>query len=1303
MTKGNPRLYPESPDDVIAKIGEHLRTQSDGAWQVGADTVLGGTVHLFGRLGQIIINRMNEIPEQHFRAFLNEAEIDTLPPRPARAEITFLPAADGPAEIPAPAGTQVATRPAGDLPALIYETEHAITVTPAGLVKCVAVDPIRYSDHTVAAQGAIAERYSAFVGEIERDRILYIGEIPRDDPAGDLMLAFPAAVDRQCVTLSLFFDPQPPAEADAPTMLMSPPTAAPWRIRWLYWDGKAWADLSTSGAHIDPETFEFDQCGASTAARRVNFTNLPDLPPTEANGVTARWLAAQLTGGDTRNCLPTLSDIRIERTIRVSGAQPAQIDAAFAAIQGGKVYVPLDLNSPFQPLGPQPGLLDTFYLRMDEALGKEGATVTVSLTIPDLPEKLSDTRELEKLKIIWEYFSTDGWKELGFSRRGCPDLEQMNFDLTPFPKPTLETNFFTRRKYLEFAVPPEFAGSPLPPPFDAGKAVTDIYTGARYVQFPLPDGCKDLAEELLINGCYTPIPADAPFRDKTCALTTAGIVQFRVPRRDEPNPFARTKVNGQEGFWIRVRLAEGSYNTPRRIRQFPLGPFIDLPPDIHAPVIAQMSATFADYVITHGPARVEVCYSKTDLRWRDLRADLARRRPVQPFTSSVERQALYLGFLPLDPASTRPAFPATAWLELRVDLAEDEAADEAPAVIYQYWNGKDWRVLRTIDGTLGLKRTGYLGFYAPSDHQPHNEFGQRAYWLRVIPQEVAQATAPRPGPILLNTTPAINAESIGEEILGSSNGAKNQQFTLTRAPVLPDVQIEVLEREVSAQDRVADAALPSQAPAAGEDHATWVAWQRVESFYGAGAESRWYVLDQAYGIVLFGDGKAGKIPPPGIDNIRAARSRTHRGQTGNVLPRTITELRSTQGPLANVDRVLNREAAGGGYDTETIDRVKRRGPQVIKHRGRAVAQEDYQWLALEAPGVARVYPLAVTDARGQFQPGWVTLVIVPAPVQGANEKKPVPSRALLNQVRQYVEARALTNLSDIDVTVDGIHLRDPDYVEVSVTATVVTTRPEEGDAVKLAVIERLDAFLHPLTGGPERTGWLLGRDVYLSEVVAEIESVAGVDHVVSLSLAAPSMQSWQVILADVEARHELPAGSQISLIDERVKLIVAEPVARGARLTTLAVYGFKVGDTAWVTRPAADAPPIPVQLATLDQTTGVLGFAAPLDQPLSVAPGLSIQTPDNRLQLPILAWQMETDDDGSERIIGAHVRGFVTGDRVSLVHAEDRGHIQYPLIVRDVIGGGALQRIFIPASYLVCSGSHAIEVSLENNNGDPTA
>ena len=402
--------------------------------------------------------------------------------------------------------------------------------------------------------GEGVEGFPAFAGEIERDRILYLGELPSDKPAEDLMLAFPAQVDRQYVKLSLIFDPQPPEE-DVLAATDLPLEADRWRIRWLYWNGQAWVDLATSGAQITEDLHWFDACGgAPTATSRVDFVNMPDLAPTKVNNTTARWLAVQLTGGATRACLPALQDIQIERTIHTPGAQPASIDAAFAAIQGGKVFVPLKLDSPFEPLGPQPGALDTFYLRMDDALSKAGAIVTVELTIPDLPDELDDTSEMEQLKIVWEYSSKDGWTELGYSCRGCPALEHMDFEehmdlgLTPFPSPVLGTNLFTRQKYLEFAVPSGYGDGPFPRPFDMGKQVTDIYTGARFVQFPLPDGCKDVSEDLLINGCYKPTLAGSSFRDKTCALTTKGIVQFRVPRRIEASAFVRKEVNGQEGY-----------------------------------------------------------------------------------------------------------------------------------------------------------------------------------------------------------------------------------------------------------------------------------------------------------------------------------------------------------------------------------------------------------------------------------------------------------------------------------------------------------------------------------------------------------------------------------------------------------------------------------------------------------------------------------------------------------------------------------------------------------------------------------
>ena len=45
------------------------------------------------------------------------------------------------------------------------------------------------------------------------------------------------------------------------------------------------------------------------------------------------------------------------------------------------------------------------------------------------------------------------------------------------------------------------------------------------------------------------------------------------------------------------------------------------------------------------------------------------------------------------------------------------------------------------------------------------------------------------------------------------------------------------------------------------------------------------------------------------------------------------------------------------------------------------------------------------------------------------------------------------------------------------------------------ISKALSKFFDPLHGGPEGTGWPLGRPVYASEVYEVVEGVAAVDHV----------------------------------------------------------------------------------------------------------------------------------------------------------------------------------------------------------------
>jgi hypothetical protein len=65
----------------------------------------------------------------------------------------------------------------------------------------------------------------------------------------------------------------------------------------------------------------------------------------------------------------------------------------------------------------------------------------------------------------------------------------------------------------------------------------------------------------------------------------------------------------------------------------------------------------------------------------------------------------------------------------------------------------------------------------------------------------------------------------------------------------------------------------------------------------------------------------------------------------------------------------------------------------------------------------------------------------------------------------------------------------------AVTAVVsVRARPgHDPQDVQWAVLRALYAHLHPVTGGPDRTGWPLGRALHAREVVGAIAAVPGVD------------------------------------------------------------------------------------------------------------------------------------------------------------------------------------------------------------------
>lgn len=1244
-TARRPLLFHRKTQDLLADIDRELCAPDGLAWQGHPGGAGQAMLGLFGRFADIIAARLNQVPRQHFLAFLSEGGIDQLPPRAATVRLRFEPENDARPAIPVPAGTQIATRASADLPEIIFETAHAIQVIAAKLAWCIALDQRTLADRTKQANGLDAHGvFPAFQGDDVRERILYLGHE---------LLTFEDPVIRASATVTLHFELDPGVR----------PTGD-WTLDWSYFDGekKAWAAVAAAGATVTDGTERLTRTGD------IRLNRLPELGEAEIDGNKGRWLACRLVPASEQVTLPRINEISIHRAIHVS---EQKIDPlVFSVSQAGAAFAQVKPEDGFYPFGQYPALLDGLYFRANEAFTKPGATIELQCRGDGLPDDIKNTSVLKELAVAWEYFSAEGWTRLGESQWGSYTAKRL-----AFRDPTCA---FTARTGAEEGVP--------------------------------------------------------------SSAVDPGIISFTVPGLggDDP-PFAETEVNGQTGYWVRAFIEKGGYSEPQPMRggllqRLLLGKLPAPPPKAIPPLVRSLNARYKNYRPSAESGPVVDCFGK---------ADGGRPRPMAgqgfaPFSASVEHPALYLGFLPLgegekgpepDQAKGRAAFPANTWIELHFEIGENNEDQAYPKLKWEYWNGQGWQALGKVDETRMLSRSGTVGFYGPPDHVRSPEFGREAFWLRVYrpdaveedrrsQDETAPANAPAAMPriasIRLNTVPATNGESLNDAIVGSSNGEKNQVCVLPRAPILPDIQLEVREQDESTE--AADQ--------------TWLAWKRVPHLLSCGPADRCYTLDPTSGTIVFGDGVHGMIPLAGRNNIRVSRYHTHSGKNGNVGPGSLIVLRSPRDALNEIRRVGNVEPAAGGADLEETPNVELRGPYSLKNRGRAITGEDFEWLAREITGVRRVYCLPAARADGAAAPGWVTVVVVPAPTHRQSDANgwPIPAPPLLRQVREYLEARGLVNLAqargDIGEGVTDLATEDPDqiqvtgpgFVEVEVVAKVVATSPEMADGVRTEILKRLLSFLDPADGGPDRSGWQPGRDVYISEIKAEIENVPGVDHVKSAYLCTPGRQ-LQFLTLDGKDHVEapIPRGSMVATFDRRIMALLADTLPRDNPVTEIRISYFGDGDMATIwgldglalpTKFRLNLQPDSPSRITLDRPAAFSNETAFAEWWNALGAEPALVSANRRVRAPIVSKQTETDATGRIHLISVEVCGFQAGEAIAIVPAGQISRRIEPLEVTkaspldpsstdsETAEKRKLPVVYVPPGHLVFSGKHDIQMGV---------
>lgn len=447
-----------------------------------------------------------------------------------------------------------------------------------------------------------------------------------------------------------------------------------------------------------------------------------------------------------------------------------------------------------------------------------------------------------------------------------------------------------------------------------------------------------------------------------------------------------------------------------------------------------------------------------------------------------------------------------------------------PPLVWEAWTEDGWAACEVDrDGTGGLNRPGEVVLHVPGGHTLSRTGGQEAGWLRCrvtepLSDQPFYTTSPTirsaDAFTLGGTTSSIHAETVQDEALGESTGLPGQRLRLAHFPVVgdtPPVLLQTAERD------------------------GWVDWDVVPHFAASGPTDRHITLDAATGEIAFGpavreaDGtmrQYGTVAPKGAV-IRARRYRTGGGRAGNVARGAVQVLRSSVPYVADV---LNREAARGGVEGETVEEAKTRAPITLRAQERAVTLRDYEELARRAaPETARITCLEGEESEHGAYAVRVLVVpqAVPDPGGRLRFEQLVPGDALLQRITRHLDERRLIGTR--------LAVGPPFYQGVTVVATVHAFRGVDTDRVRRQAHDALYRHLDPLTGGADGTGWPFGRPVQAGEVFAVLQRVPGVELVDAVQLHPADPLTGK--RGDPTDRIDLEAPSLVFSFDHRVRVI----------------------------------------------------------------------------------------------------------------------------------------------------------------------
>ena len=644
----------------------------------------------------------------------------------------------------------------------------------------------------------------------------------------------------------------------------------------------------------------------------------------------------------------------------------------------------------------------------------------------------------------------------------------------------LGSDLFENRKQervvVEFDVTFEMNGTAIPEP-------TDLYL--LQLTYRADDNWRVVWSEDKMFSSFTFAQLDGTQGPKGDAKAVGPrTLRLLLDPKTQLKGLARHEIEGRETTWLRMELVKSSLTgQDEKKQQHPIVPRIL---SVRLGVESAVGARSYDQPLP-GPRMAQVDDRAENPRLtRAITRAVGRLGEFHPFFPFVEikdeNQALYLQFDKPLPIGRRHVVHirtrGEAYLPEGVEV-QWELLETQPFGRFQ------WRRLHGAgDGAASpyqLTSTGTLEFPLP-DPPPT---GPEGFWLRArftLPPDMALDRLPQMPPIthiLLNTVEVVNLITVRTERF-SGLGVPHQNVQLRNAPIfLHDVEHE---RTLFSRPE----AFPDLAVYVEDADGNREVWSRVPdgALLTAGKDDPIFVVDATEGTLTFGNGIRGRMLPVGSANVVVDTYRVVPGARGNVAAGEINVMEG----FADAVKVSNLLPATGGRDAETIDEIIRRAPSLLASRDRAVTQTDFAIIAKEASGeVAR----AACDGRMNAD-GSVEVVVLPRRREGESLPDPLLGTGLRDHVASYLKKRCLINVTPI------VRLASFKSIDVSVT---VRLRPNANLlAVREAALRWVEAFLDPYVGGLDGEGWPFKGTVYSQDFARMVADIPDVRHIIDVQL-----------------------------------------------------------------------------------------------------------------------------------------------------------------------------------------------------------